>query len=303
MLSDYTAHAKVILIGEHAVVYGADALCIPMLNLTLHAHVAYDEQGPTLETEGYCGPFEQAPEIYNGIMYLFQELVVKRQQDTHCRLTLDSRIPMARGLGSSAASALATIKAFDQYFQLGISEADVTVLGNHAEDIVHGKASGLDFATVRSEKLVSFNRATGFNHIDGKLGAYLVIADTGAEGSTKEAVAMVRQQREASERNRERLDYLGVLSDRAARAWVQQDVLKLGDICNQAQEILASFGVSTPMIDTLVDTAREAGALGAKLSGSGLGGVVIALTQTREQAQQVAQALSSKASGVWVEEL
>lgn len=303
MVSDYTAHAKVILIGEHAVVYGADALCIPMLNLTLHAHVAPDANGPILQTEGYCGPFDKAPEIYNGIQYLFEELVVARHEDTAFRLTLDSRIPMARGLGSSAASALATIQSFNQYFDLQLSEDDITKLGNHAEDIVHGKASGLDFATVRSQQLVSFNRATGFGHIDGKLGAYLVIADTGAEGSTKEAVALVREQREASEANRERLDFLGELSDCAAKAWQRQDVEQLGDICNQAQEILASFGVSTPMIDTLVATARNAGALGAKLSGSGLGGVVIALTATQEQAQQVAQALETQAAGVWIEEL
>lgn len=303
MSSDFTAHAKAILIGEHAVVYGADALSVPLTSLTLTALVEADPAGPTLNTDGYCGDFDEAPQLFSGIRFLFTELVEKPGRDTRVRLTFDSHIPMARGLGSSAASALATIRALNSYYGLNLSEPEIISLGNRAEDIVHGKASGLDLQTVNSDQLVSFNKESGFTHIPGNLDAWLVIADTGVEGSTKEAVAMVRDQRDSSPLMRHRLDELGTLSRRAKQAWKQKDSLQLGTIFDAAQEILVSFGISTSTIDKLVDVARDAGALGAKLSGSGLGGVVIALANTRELAHNVAQALRPHAHGVWVEQL
>lgn len=303
MSGEYTAHAKAILLGEHSVVYGYDALAVPVKRLTLTTHIVEDAAGLTLDTAGYHGLFAAAPASYGGIEFLVRKLIEDPGRADRLRLVYRSDIPMTRGLGSSAASAVATIESIDSYFHLGLTHDEIVSLGNKAENIIHGKASGLDLQTVMSDDLIVYNRKSGFQKVPSRLGAWLVISDTGQIGSTAQAVARVRDLLRSHPELKNDMDRLGAIAANGQKAWASRDARQLGTLFDAAQTILAGFGISTPIINRQVATARRAGAVGSKLSGSGLGGVVISLATTRDQAQKIAHKLEPLSAGVWSEEI
>ncbi len=303
MSGQFTAHAKSILLGEHSVVYGYDALCVPITGLRLTCSIQEDADGLTLDTTGYRGLFAQAPRTYAGIEFLVRSLVEDPGRAEQIRLIYRSDIPMSRGLGSSAASALATINCLDEYYGLGLTHEEIVDWGNRAEDIIHGKASGLDLQTVMSDEPIIYNKKTGFRKVASHLGAWLVISDTGTIGSTGEAVARVRELVRSDDRYDGYLARLGDIAAQGQKAWIDRDAPRLGRLFDEAHTYLADFGLATPIITRQVAAARRAGALGSKLSGSGLGGVVISLAGSQEQAHHIAHALESVSAGVWTEEI
>ncbi|MCI1901245.1 MAG: mevalonate kinase [Bifidobacteriaceae bacterium] len=301
MQAEFATHGKAILIGEHSVVYGYNALCMPLKELTLTTTVAAQDEGPSLFTNNYHGLFSQAPEEYNGLHFLVDGLILDQHLPEKVSLNYEGEIPMERGLGSSAAVALGTVRAINSYYSLDMDEHDIVTWANKAENITHGSASGLDVATVKSDHLVSFNKTDGPQEITSELGAYLVISDTGQLGSTKTAVSQVREQVSTSAEKKSSMDRLGDLADTAIDAWGSHDINQLGAVFNRAQEILTNFSLSTRAIDRINHMALEEGAVGSKLSGSGLGGVVISLVRDSKTAQLLRQSLRAVARNVWIE--
>ena len=161
MQTSCTAHGKVILIGEHSVVYGYDALAMPIK--ALHITTSVEETAGTtwMDTALYHGPFFEAPDDSNGLKYVVRELCKRAGKEIPVKLTYTGEIPIERGLGSSATVALGTTKALSQFLGLKLTEQDIMDITNHAETINHGKASGLDAASVNSESLVFFSKQAG----------------------------------------------------------------------------------------------------------------------------------------------
>ncbi|MDY4728528.1 MAG: mevalonate kinase, partial [Lactobacillus amylovorus] len=219
------------------------------------------------------------------------------------KITYTGEIPMERGFGSSATVALGTTKALNQFFNLNLTEKEIMAVTNHAEMINHGKASGLDAATVNSDYLVFFNKEMGPKMLKAKLGATLLIMDTGQLGNTKEAVTQVRSLLDKSEAAKNNMKRLGELADLTKQAWLKQDSLTVGKIFNEAQEILHSFNISTAKIDQLQKLALANGALGFKLSGGGLGGITITLCKNQEIANEIAAKCQDIISNSWIEEI
>lgn len=302
-MSSYTGHGKVILIGEHSVVYGYDALALPIKSLQIKVEAEYAESENWMDTKYYHGPFFAAPNEYDGLKYVLGSMLDRSGKDPAIKITYTGEIPMARGLGSSATVALATSHVLNDLLELKLDHRQIMQTTNHAEMINHGKASGLDAATVSSDSLVFFNKLVGTKKIASKLGTTLLIMDTGDLGSTKEAVDHVRQQYETSEQKRQDMDDLGSLADEVKAAWQKQDVQAVAAAFNQAQKLLASFGVSTPKIDHIVQIALADGAFAAKLSGGGLGGIVIALVDSEKKANQIAADCRALIENFWIEEI
>lgn len=303
METSYIAHGKVILIGEHSVVYGYDALAMPIKALRIKTSVKSDH-ALIMETKLYRGPFYSAPNNYNGLKYVVKTMLAKANKpNAKLRISYTGEIPIERGLGSSATVALGTTKALNKYFNLNLTEEEIMKITNHAEMINHGKASGLDAATVHSDYLVFFNKQTGPKKLEAKLGAKLLIMDTGQLGNTKQAVAQVRQQLQASVTANQKIERLGQLADETKQAWLKQDVNKVGKIFNQAQKILHYFNLSTDKIDELNTIALNQGALGFKLSGGGLGGVVLAICQDENTIENIISESRQIINNYWVEEI
>ncbi|MBP2057077.1 mevalonate kinase [Lactobacillus colini] len=299
-----TTHGKVILIGEHSVVYGKDALALPIKGLNIITTI---EKSPTAEsimiTNHYQGPYLQSPSEYDGLKYVFNTLNSLAKNSEPLQVTYTGEIPMERGLGSSAVVALGTTKALNNYFNLMLPEEKIMEITNHAEMINHGKASGLDAATVNSDYVVFFNKKIGPHPISKKLGATLLIMDTGELGNTKRAVKLVRDKIESNPNEAKKIERLGVLATKTKDLWGKQDVSAIGQIFNEAEEILASFGIATKRIEEISKIAQVNGALGTKLSGGGLGGIVIALCNDKYTAEKIAQKAKDNFSNYWIEEI
>ena len=283
------AHSKIILIGEHAVVYGYPAISLPLLEVEVTCRVLPAETPWRLFEEDTL-----SMAVYASLEYL----TIK---DACIRCQIESAIPEKRGMGSSAAISIAAIRAVFDYYDAQLSQETLEILVNRAEMIAHMNPSGLDAKTCLSDHPIRFIKNLGFTELKMDLSTYLVIADTGVYGHTREAIQVVQS------KGKDALPYLQTLGDltqEAEDAINHKDAEKLGEILSQAHENLKEIGVSSQEADSLVETAIHHGALGAKMSGGGLGGCIIALAANLEQAQELAQRLEEKgAVQTWIESL
>ena len=283
------AHSKIILIGEHAVVYGYPALSLPLLEVEVTCRVVPAATPWRLFKEDTL-----SMAVYASLEYL-------NITDAFIRCQIDSAIPEKRGMGSSAAISIAAIRAVFDYYQAELPRDVLEILVNRAEMIAHMNPSGLDAKTCLSDQPIRFIKNVGFEELAMDLSAYLVIADTGVYGHTREAIQVVES------KGKEALPFLyalGELTQQAEEAIKARDAVMLGEILTKAHGNLKEIGVSSLEADALVETALQHGALGAKMSGGGLGGCIIALVADYHQAQDLAERLEEKgAVQTWIESL
>lgn len=283
------AHSKIIWMGEHSVVYGYPAIAIPLQGIEVECRIypadekIYFDYYDTLSTA-----------VYAALEYL-------NHTDVAVSYDIRSEIPQKRGMGSSAAISIAAIRAVFDYFEQSIDMETLEILVNKAEIIAHSNPSGLDAKTCLSDKAITFIRNIGFSTLNLDLDAYLVIADTGIYGNTREAVEKVAQ---AEEANLPHLAALGDLTEMVQKAIQAKTISEIGPLMTKAHSHLQAIGVSIDKADQLVQISLENGALGAKLSGGGLGGCIIALAQTKAQAEKISKALTEGgAVQTWIEKL
>ena len=283
------AHSKIILIGEHAVVYGYPAISLPLLEVEVTCKVVPAESPWRLYEEDTL-----SMAVYASLEYL-------DIKESCIRCEIDSAIPEKRGMGSSAAISIAAIRAVFDYYQAELPHDVLEILVNRAEMIAHMNPSGLDAKTCLSDQPIRFIKNVGFTELEMDLSTYLVIADTGVYGHTREAIQVVQS------KGKDALPFLhalGELTQQAEDAIRQKDAEELGQILSQAHLHLKEIGVSSPEADSLVETALSHGALGAKMSGGGLGGCIIALAASLPHAQELAERLEEKgAVQTWIESL
>ena len=283
------AHSKIILIGEHAVVYGYPAISLPLLEVEVTCRVVPAATPWRLFEEDTL-----SMAVYASLEYL-------NIKDAYIRCQIDSAIPEKRGMGSSAAISIAAIRAVFDYYQAELPDDVLEILVNRAEMIAHMNPSGLDAKTCLSDQPIRFIKNVGFEELAMDLSVYLVIADTGVYGHTREAIQVVES------KGKEALPFLyalGELTQQAEEAIKARDAVMLGEILTKAHGNLKEIGVSSLEADALVDTALQHGALGAKMSGGGLGGCIIALVADYHQAQDLAERLEEKgAVQTWIESL
>mgnify|MGYP000600505421 FL=1 len=265
------AHSKIIWMGEHSVVYGYPAIAIPLQGIKVECHIY-----PAEEKIHFDFYDTLSTAVYAALEYL-------NHTDVSITYAIRSEIPQKRGMGSSAAVSIAAIRAVFDYFEQSIDMNTLEILVNKAEIIAHSNPSGLDAKTCLSDKVITFIRNIGFSTLDLDLDAYLVIADTGIYGNTREAVEKVAQ---AEEANLPHLAALGDLTEIVQKAIQDKDIQKIGHMMTKAHAHLQAIGVSIDVSDQLVKLSLGNGALGAKMSGGGLGGCIIALASTQKLTQK-----------------
>lgn len=284
--------AKTILMGEHSVVYGHAAVAFPLHALEMRATVTPIDGPSTLASLDYDGPLSEAGPRFAPVVRAFEaarEFTGGLEQSFAIETSSD--FPHERGLGSSAASAGAIIRAVLDAFGRQATDAEVLALTNLAEQVAHVRPSGLDAATTTSDLPIRFQSGE-MRALSQQVSGVLVIADSGIHGSTRDAVAGLRERYEAApDAVGPRINRLGALTQAAIEALDAGDAAALGTAMDAAHAVLAELGISIPALDGLTRAARDAGALGAKLSGGGLGGCVIALAATDTDAEAVRAAL------------
>ena len=302
-----TSHAKIILMGEHSVVYGQPAIALPLPSVQLSVTLSSRQDNQRIiKSRYYHGSLENLPSSMIGIKKLIDTLSARfNDQETGWDLKIESQLPAERGTGSSAASAIAIIRAFFDYYDEPLDRTLLLQLADVEEQITHRSPSGLDAATVSSDKPLFYVKGRIGVPIEMNLDASLVIADTGKKGATKEAILAVKDElKNNNEKAEEHIKHLCELVNQTKDYLAQNDIVKLGDALNFAQTDLAALNVSDPSLDHLIHVARDNGALGAKLTGGGRGGCMIALMQTAMGARRLASILKENgAHDIWLQPL
>ncbi|MBO9539101.1 mevalonate kinase [bacterium] len=298
------APAKVILAGEHAVVHGHPAVALPFPAIMAAGEARPASSGVTIRSDRYpdlaarlnldgteyaptARPLQPVAEAVRGAL----EALTRLGGDLKpFELVLSSGIPAGAGLGSSAAIAVAAIRATFSFHGRTVPPSLLRMLATKAEAIAHGTSSGLDPTTVAAEGPIRFVRDHAPIDLEVQEPFGLVVADSGQSSGTGRMVAQVKAGIEADPARREALNTLGEVADLVAELLECGDIPALGRELSRAHDLLARLGVSTPRLDAMVRAACEAGAFGAKLSGAGGGGCAIALAPI-SQLGEVAQAM------------
>jgi mevalonate kinase len=277
------APGKVILFGEHAVVYGRPAIAAPVTEVQAQAYLEPGSpgQGVVVIADDLNRRIvvrqAAADDPLAGIVRLTLE-AMRLDPEPDLTITVTSTIPIARGLGSGASVSTAIVRALTKYFAHWLPSQAISGLVYQTEVIYHGTPSGIDNTVIAFEKPVHFVKDKVREVFWVGTPFLLAIADTGIQSSTKVVVGDLRHRYEADPGRYDPLfDRTGDIADAARSAIERGQIEKLGRLMDENHALLQEMGVSCLELDRLVAAAREGGALGAKLSGAGRGGNMIAL--------------------------
>jgi hydroxymethylglutaryl-CoA reductase len=282
------AFGKVILLGEHAVVYGRHAIAAPV-PAAVEARVCDADDGihlliPRWHVEQRIRPLDRSPPDAHpqGVAGILATLLQRLDLgDSAMQIEVFPHVPRAMGLGGSAALAVAIIRALDRHFRLGLDAAAINALAFECERAAHGTPSGVDNTVATYGETVIYRRVAekpAFRRLQVATPLPLVIGISGHESLTATCVARVRSAHDRQPGRFERLfDEIDALTLAAADAIGRGDLGALGDFMNLCHGLLNALQVSTPALEHLVDLSRRHGALGAKLTGGGGGGSIVAL--------------------------
>lgn len=293
------APGKVILLGEHAVVYGRPAIAVPVWQSSATCTIAELAPGSGCTiVAGDLGQQFALAEMKAGVenpFGLVARLTLVRLQlppNPDWRIELTSTIPIASGLGSGAALSAALVRALFAKAGQQAAPAVVSELVYESERYFHGTPSGIDNTVIAYGKAVWFVKGAPPEPFTPVQPFTLAIADSGIASPTKETVGDVRQAwQQQPEKYEAIFDEIRQITEQAREVIEQTaDWEKLGKLFTQNQLLLTKLGVSSPALEKLLHAARAAGARGAKLSGGGRGGNIIALVDVTS-AQGVYKAL------------
>lgn len=274
------AHGKVILLGEHAVVYGSHAIAAP-IPLAVEARVVNGNDGVLLMIPRW-GLEQRLKPTDEGFARVLASILAELELDgRNMAIEVFPKVPRAMGLGASSALAVAVIRALDQHYHLHLGDEEVNRLAFMCEQAAHGTPSGIDNTLATFGTMMVYQRddkGARFQPLQPGIPLSLVIGISGQESLTARTVADVRRAwQSAPDRYQRMFDEIDRLTLEGVNAIADGDVQALGQLMNLCHGILNGLQLSTPALEELIGIARSSGALGAKLTGGGGGGSMVAL--------------------------
>ncbi|MDC3240231.1 hydroxymethylglutaryl-CoA reductase, degradative [Gammaproteobacteria bacterium] len=285
---DAVTPGKVILLGEHSVVYGRHAIAVPVpLNIRVKIEDADDGVLLIIPSWGVEYYLDKKPEERQSFEKPAALILEKMNlSNVGMKIEVFSDVPRGMGLGGSAVLAVSIIKALNHHYRMGLSEQEINEMAYESEKIAHGNPSGIDntIATYGYPLIYRKGEKTLKERLQIKEPLDLVLAFSKSEGLTAKTVAHVRTQWKSNQEM-----YEGVFDDIDAivlngiQAIQENDLKQLGELMNFNQGLLNTLQVSTPELERMIYIARDAGAFGAKLTGGGGGGAMIAVSDNPEE--------------------
>ena len=285
---DAVTPGKAILLGEHSVVYGRHAIAVPVpLNIRVKVEEADDGVLLMIPSWGVEYYLDKKPEERQSFEKPAALILEKMNlNNVGMKIEVFSDIPRGMGLGGSAVLAVSIIKALNHHYKMGLSEQEINQMAYESEKIAHGNPSGIDntIATYGYPLIYRKGEKTLKERLQIKEPLNLVLAFSKSEGLTAKTVAHVRKQWKSNQEM-----YEGVFDDIDAivlngiQAIQDNDLKQLGELMNFNQGLLNTLQVSTPELERMIHIARDAGAFGAKLTGGGGGGAMIAVSDNPDE--------------------
>jgi mevalonate kinase len=300
-----SAPAKIILFGEHFVVYGEPAI-VMAIDRRAHAEAELRQDkrlrfhSTNLNTSCYFeegifkveqGDAKETRLKFEPVKLAVEKVLAASGKNVGMDITISSEIPVGAGLGSSAAVVASVTAAVSALLGSEYSKQEIFRIAFEAEKAVHGTPSGVDPAIATFGGTLLFQVDTGFKPLEVKTDVPLVIGNTGVERSTKIQVEKVREMMDSFPQIADPLRKAArEIVLRAVTALQENDLETLGRLMNMNHALLYGIGVSDESLEWLINAARKAGALGAKLTGAGGGGCMAALAR-RERLENVSEAI------------
>ena len=290
-----TSYGKIILFGEHAVVYGSHAIAAP-IPMAMQARVIQPaSKGIHLSIpdwnvdEQIIQKNPSKHQVFDSLNMILEKLDI---QNADMKIEVYPNVPKAMGLGGSASLAVATIRALNMFFDKNLSDEQINEIAFKSESIFHGTASGIDNTLATYGKFMLFKKGTPpfMQNLKVEKPIRLVIGLTGIEGLTVKTVGKVRELWQSNKSRYEHIfNEIDAIVMQAVKTIENYDLNELGNLMDINQGLLNALQVSGPEIEQLVHIVRANGALGAKLTGGGGGGAIIALCP--DNAEGVMQAI------------
>ena len=290
----YSAPGKVILFGEHSVVYGYPAIAIAIDRRITVTVTNNDKSYSTFYSSSFypskvflcdSNDFKQ---LFPTFHFLKDGIERKHSNKSHYDIVIKSQIPIASGLGSSAATAVSFCAAISDYYNLKLSFSEINELAFEAEKIQHGSPSGIDNTIATFGGGILFEKGKLSPLEPKQLDWDLVVVDSGITRNTKGLVTKVKDNyKENPKIVQNYFNSIESIVRTGEEALKEGNIETIGSLMNQNQEILKSLGVSTNIIDEIVELLNTNCALGSKITGAGGGGCIISLfgnTDTAEKA-------------------
>jgi mevalonate kinase len=286
-----SASGKAILVGEHAVVYGASAIAIPLENLRIELNIANLTQprSHSITINQKKVPAEVAEIVGEAIKLLGIKNAPFLSVVGH------SNLPMGAGLGSSATLCIAIIKTLAEVFQCYLSTNELAQMANVLEGRFHGKPSGLDTAVIAHNQAIRFRKNSHVEHINlgsnstpdrAQVEWHFALIDTHQRAATRDMIKKVAPYFQNFELDSLK-DCFDAISDQVYQGLVNNEPAKVGAAMNQMHGHLLSAGAITSELAERIDYCHQIGCHGAKSTGAGGGGVVLALLEGERFQEQV----------------
>lgn len=292
------APGKIILFGEHAVVYGQPAIAMPVSRVNAIARVTPNIStspglvrliAPDIDLDAPLDHLDEDHPLASAVRATLAE--VSPHHTPAFTIQVNSTIPISAGMGSGAAVSVATIRALSAFLGRPLSDLRISELAFEVEKIHHGTPSGIDNTVIACQRPVYFRKGIPPEILQVEKPTHWIIADSGEKTPTKTTVGAVRDMYEDNPQvYGEIFSRIGAIADAARPALINGDLLTLGQLMNENQALLQSLQVSSAKLDDLCQVALNAGAKGAKLSGGGRGGNMIALA-AQVDCDRISQAL------------
>jgi len=268
------ACAKIILFGEHAVVFGKPGIAIPVLDLKTNVEINSSDEF------SYDTSFQLNFDQRKKVDELFELLFEKLNIELNINVKINSNIPIASGLGSSAALTIAIIRGLNNHFNLDLLVDNINELAYECEKIFHGTPSGIDNSVICYEKPVYFQKGKEIEFIEPGCNMQFVIIDSEERSSTKDVVMDVKKNYDINPSYKIIINEIEKLVINAKKQFIQGKLDILGDLMDRNHMFLKELNVSNDKLNDLVRKSRINGySYGSKLAGAGRGGNIISLAK------------------------
>ena len=298
---------KTILFGEHFVVYGLPAIASALGTYTTANVNVVDGQGWTVDDQRPATPGykkKKYEEAMQSITNVLEHLKIDTKNQK-LEITFAGDLIAASGVGASAAQCTSLARALNDSFNLGLNDEKINEAAYEGEKAYHGTPSGIDNTASTFGGLIWFvkNLHGGKNTMDllqSPKKIPLVIANSGITASTTEVVADVRSLKEENPKKFKKIfDEYDQLAMKAKEALLNGKITTVAELMNENHALLQEISVSGDINDKLVDIALNNSAIGAKMTGTGRGGLIIAISESKEEQENIARAIEKAGYDAW----